>query len=126
MKTTFIPEIIFVQSNILFITNKYLENILLQYIKDDQEIISIDCITLWELIISEKKQKKLALHIDYPNISDVITINFNEDDTKLLLANNDFDTLGILINYSQERDKYKTVLFITNISEGLKMIIDNE
>ncbi len=125
MKTSFLAETINIDSNILFIYNKDLANVLAPRLENIQDMISIDCNVLWELNENEKAEKKLALHIEYPYISEVITIYFSELNSDELIKNKNFDTLGILINSNQNKNKVELIIFIPGIKEGLEMISEN-
>ncbi|OEF99052.1 hypothetical protein BHF71_02380 [Vulcanibacillus modesticaldus] len=127
MNTSFSPEFVFIQRNILYISSDALSQYLQSILKNEDKMISIDCPTLWEFNIDQDHNtKKLYLHVDLPQFNDLITISFNDEITEYLLDNDSFETLGILIGYNSVKDDAKAVIFIININEGLELINKNE
>lgn len=123
MDTVFQAEYLFKQSNILFISNKKLDGYLKKYIDLDQEMISIDCPTLWELRVYEYNiESEAMLHIDLPNVAELITIKFNEEDIHWLRENQDINSLGILFSFNPDTTEAKNVVFITEIQKGLELV----
>lgn len=126
MISDFTPEQMFIQSNILYVSNINLSSLFSPIILDGQEMLSVDCKALWELLVTDNNKKNLVLHLDYPRFSEVISIEFHENDTELLISEQEFETLGILIDFNPETYEAKCVVFIPNIREGLNHIEKNE
>ncbi len=119
MVNYFNPEYLFVQDNILFISNAQLAERLQELVDFNVNISSYDFPTLWELK-EDDISKELQLHIDFEE--ELITITFKEKETNLLLKEKELEALGILINFNSEQNEADNILFITGIGEGLNVL----
>lgn len=115
----FKPEYIFVQDNILFISNNQLTGKLQKLIDFNANISSYDFPTLWELK-EDALSKELLLHIDLE--AGLITILFNEEGISILSEQKELEALGLLINFDPEQNEAENILFITGIGEGLNIL----
>ena len=116
----YIIENLFIEDRVLFVSNKELNKTIGKVLNIDGHYKSYDFPTLWELK-ENGTNKEVFLHIDFG--TDTITIQFASKDIDLLKKNLDVDVLGILINYNPGKNEAENVVFITNIMEGLNLIL---
>lgn len=79
----FNPEYVFIQDDILYISNSELSKLFQPFINENQDMLSIDCQALWQILIAEDEKETLLLHLDYPKLPEIISIEFVEEDKKL-------------------------------------------
>jgi len=121
MQITIQPQLVFIQSNILFIHDSYLNEHIQDLIPRESEMFSITLPTLWELR-NTTDTETLFLHLEWPKLG-MISVRFDDAQLNIIMEDPSFDTLGILTSFDNKLGDIKQVVFIPEIEEGLAPLL---